>query len=96
MVSIRGTFFCILFHVSIPDLNPANAILYSNRAFTHLKLKNYELALSDARIAVGKDPGWNKVSGRWAGGQGIIFPGGRGVIGTAQNGPGVLGVLFQL
>ena len=45
----------------IPDLNPANAILYSNRAFTYLKMRNYELALSDARAAVTRDPEWMKV-----------------------------------
>ena len=74
VVNIHGT----LFRVPIPDLNPKNAILYSNRAFTHLKLKNYEQALSDARIAVGKDPGWKKVSVGWGGEQRLISPGGGG------------------
>ncbi len=54
------------------DLNPANAIYYSNRAFAHIKLENYGSAIADATKALEIDPKFVKARaerGRGAGEQ---------------------------
>ncbi|XP_071478989.1 uncharacterized protein [Diadema antillarum] len=43
------------------DLDPANHILYSNRSAAHVKLKDYERALTDAIKARELNPKWAKV-----------------------------------
>lgn len=37
-----------------------NSVIYSNRSLTSIKLKNYELALSDALECIKHNPGWSK------------------------------------
>nr|XP_054775699.1 small glutamine-rich tetratricopeptide repeat-containing protein alpha-like [Lytechinus pictus] len=44
------------------DLDPANHILYSNRSAAHVKLKDYERALTDAIKARELNPKWPKGS----------------------------------
>lgn len=43
------------------DLDPANHILYSNRSAAHVKLKDFERALTDAIKARELNPKWPKV-----------------------------------
>ena len=43
------------------ELDPANHILYSNRSAAHVKLKDYERALTDAIKARELNPKWAKV-----------------------------------
>ena len=38
----------------------SNAVIYSNLSATHTKLKNYELALSDALECIKLNPQWSK------------------------------------
>lgn len=44
------------------DINPENAVYYSNRAAAHVRLENFGLALSDATKAIELDPKYVKVS----------------------------------
>ena len=41
--------------------NPKSPILYSNRAFAHLRLENYGSAVADATQALKLDPKYIKV-----------------------------------
>lgn len=45
---------------------PQNAVLYSNRSATAIKMGNYKHALLDAKKAVELDPNWEKAYGRLA------------------------------
>ena len=40
--------------------DPTNSVIYSNRSVTHIKLKNYEHALSDAQECIRLNPQWSK------------------------------------
>lgn len=46
------------------DLDPENAIYYSNRALAHIRMENYGAALEDAAKATELDPSYVKV-GIW-------------------------------
>ena len=40
--------------------DPNNSVIYSNRSVTHIKLKNYEHALSDSQECIKLNPQWSK------------------------------------
>ena len=40
--------------------DPTNSVIYSNRSVTHIKLKNYQHALSDAQECIKLNPQWSK------------------------------------
>jgi tetratricopeptide (TPR) repeat protein len=44
---------------------PANAVLYANRAFAHIKIEEYGSAVIDASKAVDADPSYAKVGVGW-------------------------------
>lgn len=43
------------------DLDPSNAVYYSNRAFAHIKLENFGSAIADATKSLELDPTYVKV-----------------------------------
>lgn len=47
------------------DLDPENAIYYSNRALAHIRMENYGAALEDAAKATDVDPSYVKVGCCW-------------------------------
>ena len=47
-------------YISALELNPANHILYANRAFCHIKLENYGSAIIDATEAINLEPSYIK------------------------------------
>ena len=47
-------------YMSALELNPANHILYANRAFCHIKLENYGSAIIDATEAINLEPSYIK------------------------------------
>ncbi|XP_075249622.1 small glutamine-rich tetratricopeptide repeat-containing protein beta-like [Convolutriloba macropyga] len=51
-------------YTSALDLDPRNAVYYSNRAAAHSKMGNHELAIEDCHLALNIDPKYSKVMGR--------------------------------
>ena len=45
------------------ELDPHNHLIFSNRSVAYIKMRQFELALQDARRAKALKPGWYKVSG---------------------------------
>lgn len=46
------------------ELNPENAIYYSNRAAVHSHMNNHQLAIDDCLVAIQKNPSYSKPYGR--------------------------------
>jgi len=46
------------------ELNPDNAIYYSNRAAAHSHMNNHQLAIDDCLVAIQKNPSYSKPYGR--------------------------------
>lgn len=56
----------MLYYSNAIDLQPANALLYSNRAAAHMKKEDWAAALVDADSAIALAPAWSKAWGRRA------------------------------
>lgn len=54
------------------DINPNNAVYYSNRAAAHVRLENFGLALTDATKAIELNPQYVKVCWHPSGGGQVL------------------------
>lgn len=54
----------IKFYTEAINLDPSNAVLYSNRSAAYAKREQYDLALTDATKAVELKPDWSKAYSR--------------------------------
>lgn len=52
------------FYTEAINLDPSNAVLYSNRSAAYAKAEQYDLALEDATKAVELKPDWSKAYSR--------------------------------
>lgn len=52
------------FYTEAINLDPTNAVLYSNRSAAYAKGEKYDLALTDATKAVELKPDWSKAYSR--------------------------------